>query len=195
MALLLTVLFLTSSLGQAEAILEPRQSEADELEETIELIVSNASSHSEFARYYEITESSINSFFHFKGSDFLPSGVRVSECRLLGTDRVLASVTVEFEDVLTRAPSGLLHALKFLKGRVEISSIFSLSTENRFGQLRLESVRLGSIEIPSSILVNLIRSYTRSDKFPDGFNLGSRFSLPYGLETIRVDTGVVSIVQ
>ena len=195
MAILLSVFLTTYGLGQVDANFQPSQSESDELERMIEEIVSNAFSNSDVAKYYDVTQSSINSFFHFKGSDLVPQGVRFSKCELLGEGRVFASVTVRVEEVLSRVESDMLDVLRFLKGNVEISVMFSVSAEKRIGQVTLESVRIGSIAIPSSILVTLIRSYTRSDEIPNGFDLESRFSLPYGIERIQVDKGVVSVVQ
>jgi hypothetical protein len=194
-AILLSVFFTTYGLGQIDANFKPSQSESDELERMIEEIVANGFSNSDVAKHYDITQSSINSFFHFKGSDFVPQGVRVSKCELLGESRVFASVTVAVEEVLSRVESDVLDVLRFLKGNVEISVMFSVSAEKHIGQVTLESVRIGSIAIPSSILVALIRSYTRSDEVPNGFDLESRLSLPYGIERIQVDKGVVSVVQ
>lgn len=192
---MLSVFFTTYGLEQIDASFQPRQSESDEIEGIIEEIVANAFSSSDVAKYYDATQSSINSFFHFKGSDFLPHGVHGLKCELLGEGRVFANVTVGVEEVLSRVESDVLGVLRFLKGHVEISVMFSVSAEKRIGQVTLESVRIGSIAIPSSILVTLIRSYTRSDEVPNGFDLESRFSLPHGLERMQVDKGVVSVVQ
>ena len=59
----------------------------------------------------------------------------------------------------------------------------------------VESVEIGEVPVPTTMMYELVRYYTRSDSQPDGIDLRQTFRLPYSIEAVRIEPRRIVVVQ
>ncbi len=143
------------------------------------------------AKDFEIQEAEANDYLRAQGAT-LPEGVESPWIRFEeGTTVVGATVDLEkFRGNLQ--PSTLF---QLLSGRVPVEIEARLEGASGVGELDLERVLLGGLELPASLVSALAQSQNASQFLPPGFRLGEPFELPYDLESIRCRLGSVLVQQ
>lgn len=136
-----------------------------------------------------ITEGELNSYLNLGVGVKLPEGVTDVALRL-ERDRVFAKATVDLEQVKGKVrSSGPLNPLSLLGGRVPLEIQSRLSNEDGFGTVEVEDVRLGPVNVPLSVLEQMVSYATRSSENPEGFDIRAPFRLPYSVRRIRLQPG------
>ena len=166
-----------------------------QLEQKLSQIFRNAATQSEELRTVVIDEREINAYFEFQGARLLPGGVADPTLALLGTGRVAVAATVDLDQVRNQGARGALDPLRYVSGRLQVSATAVLQASNHIGQLEIESASIDSVQIPTVVLFELVRFYTRTAQQPDGVDLEASFGLPHEIESVRVEQGQVVIVQ
>ena len=83
------------------------------------------------------TETEVNSWFAYRSSDVLPTGVSDPQITIIGNGKVRAAATVDLEVIAKRRSSGrALDPWSYLGGRLPVTLTGVLRTQNGMGQLR-----------------------------------------------------------
>ncbi len=143
-----------------------------------------------------ITENELNAYFLFDAAKDLPTGVINPAITIAGPGRVSGSAVVDLDAVRKASPpKSLLDPKNLLIGRVPLSAIGVLTTNNGVGKFALESAHLGNLPLPKLLLDEIVSYYTRSAERPGGFTTDDSFMLPSGIREIQVTRGQAVVIQ
>jgi len=136
-----------------------------------------------------VTEGELNSYLNLGLGEKTPQGVSDIEVRL-ERDRLAARAMVDLDQVKGKVrSSGPLNPFSLLSGSVPLEVRGRFTNEDGFGTIDVEEVRLGPVNLPLSVLEQMVASATRSAENPEGFDLRSPFRLPYAVKRIRLQPG------
>jgi len=141
------------------------------------------------------TDREVNAYFDVRGPEFLPEGVVNPQVAIGEAGRVRARATVDLDLALKPQNRGWLDPLAYLGGKVEVVGLGTLHAANGRGVLRLESTTLGGVEIPKTVLQELVTFFTRSDDQPRGFQIEEPFELPSAIRSVETAPGRATVVQ
>jgi hypothetical protein len=143
-----------------------------------------------------ISEGEVNSWFAFNAKPLLPAGVSDPQVTIVGQGKVGAQAVVDL-DVISkkRSSGGLLDPWSFLGGRVPVSVLGTLHTENGRGRFEMEAAEVSGVPLPSSLLQELVTYYSRTPDNPQGVRIDNAFALPANIKQIEVGQGQAVIVQ
>jgi hypothetical protein len=142
-----------------------------------------------------LTQDELNSWFTFRGTRYLPSGVSKPSVALLGAGAMRGTATLDLEAVAKKRSGNPLDPLSYLFGRVPVTVTGTLRTRNGMGRFDVQSADLGGIPLPKTILQELLSYYATSPDQPDGINLDDAFALPANIQRIDVAPGQMVVVQ
>jgi len=140
-------------------------------------------------------EREINSYLLFQAASLLPTGVASPTLSILENSRVATKATIDFDVLREEQELGFLGPFSFFGGRVSVVATFFVETEEGFGLLTLEDISMAGVSVPPAVFYQLVRYYTRSDSYPEGFDLDSRFELPYSIREVLLEIGRAVVVQ
>ena len=143
------------------------------------------------AKDFEIQEAEANDYLRAQGAT-LPEGVESPWMRFEEGTTVVGA-TVDLEKFRASLPPSMLFQL--LSGRVPVEIEARFESASGVGELDLERVLLGGLELPASLVSALAQSEKASQFLPPGFRIGEPFELPYDLESIRCRLGSVLVQQ
>jgi hypothetical protein len=147
-------------------------------------------------RRIAITESEVNSWFAFSAPPLLPQGVTDPQITIVGEGKVGAQAVVDLGAISKkRSTGGLLDPWSFLGGKVPVSVLGTLHTQDGRGQFEMESAEVSGVPLPKSLLQELVSYYSRSTDNPDGVRLDEQFELPANIRQIEVGQGQAIVVQ
>ena len=181
---------------QAEEPLSPADARA--MEEALDRILLNASTEHRTGavRTVAIDERSFNAWFRFEGADTFPPGVTDPQLNFEGAGRTIARATVDVDGLREQqAERSLFDPLRYLGGQLPVSAVGLIQAEGGMIRVDIESVEVGSVSVPATLVHELVRYYTRSDRQPDGIDLSESFPLPYSIEALRVEPRRLVVVQ
>ena len=178
----------------------PSLSEADgrAMEAAFEQILLNAATEhtTSTPRTVTIAQRSLNGWFRFQGADALPAGVAEPELEFEGERRLIARATVDLDGLRAQQPNrDLFDPLRYLQGRLPVSAVGLVQAADGTIRVDFESVEIGSVPVPATLVHELVRYYTRSDTHPDGIDLTESFRLPYSIEAIRIEPRQMVVEQ
>jgi hypothetical protein len=138
-----------------------------------------------------VSEGELNSYLNLSPKLELPPGI--SDVQFL-FDRDAISATGQLDlDVVRgkeKVGNGPLDPLSLLSGNVPVELAGRLRSEGEgFGAFEIQSVRLGPVSLPVSVLARIVAAATRTAQNPEGFDLGAPFRLPYSLKRVRIQPG------
>lgn len=136
-----------------------------------------------------VTEGELNSYLNLSLGSRMPAGVTDVDVRL-DRDGIAAKAMVDLDQVRDRIPAqGPWNPINLLGGRVPVEVTGRLETENGFGTLQFDQVRLGPLSLPVSLLGQMVSSATQTPENPQGFDIQAPFRLPYSVKRIRFRPG------
>jgi hypothetical protein len=133
------------------------------------------------------TQGEVNSYLNLSYAERLPKGVRDVEVRL-DRDRMQVKGLVNIDRVKGKVEGGG-GLLSFLSGDVPVEATGKVSGKDGFGQVQWESVYVGGVRLPISALDQMVRSATKTEEQPDGFDIHAPFRLPYSVDRLRLEPG------
>jgi hypothetical protein len=142
-----------------------------------------------------VTEAELNAYLRYRGKDVLPVGVVDPYVFVLGAGRLSGEATVDLDSVRLSRPRGMLDPAQLLRGRVPVTATGVLRSKNGEFRFDLESATVAGLEVPKSILQELVSYYTKSASNPSGYSLDEPFSLSGGIREITVESKRALIVQ
>ena len=147
------------------------------------------------SRTVVVSERSVNGYLSFQGASLLPEGVDDLDVQMAGDGRVKASATLDLDTLREQQERGVLDPLRYLSGTVPVVAMAVVRSRDRTIALEVESVHLGAVPVSRTVLLELVRQFTESDRYPDGIDLSNVFRLPPGIKAIRVEEGQTVVVQ
>jgi hypothetical protein len=143
-----------------------------------------------------VTEGEVNSWFFYSAPPLLPQGVSDPQLTIVGQGKVGAQAVVDLSAISKRRASGsMLDPWSFLGGRVPVSVLGTLHTENGRGRFEMEAAEVSGVPLPKNLLQELVSYYSRSDDNPSGIRVDDQFELPAGIRQIEVGQGQAVVVQ
>ena len=133
------------------------------------------------------TQGEVNSYLNLAYAERLPKGVRDVFVRL-DRDRMQVKGLVNIDQVKGKVESGG-GLLSFLSGDVPVEATGKVSGKDGFGQVTWETVYVGNVRLPITALEQMVRSATKSEEQPDGFDIHAPFRLPYAVDRLRLEPG------
>ena len=133
------------------------------------------------------TQGEVNSYLNLAYAERLPKGVRDVEVRL-DRDRMQVKGLVNIDRVKGKVEGGG-GILSFLSGDVPVEATGKVSGKDGFGTVVWESAYVGGVRLPISALDQMVRSGTKSEEHPDGFDIHAPFRLPYSVNRLRLEPG------
>ena len=147
------------------------------------------------ARRVVITERAVNGFLRFQGADQLPPGLTEPELRMEAGGRLTVTATVDLDSVREQQAPGRFNPLRFLGGRLPVTAVGLVRSAGRALTVDIESAQVGSLSVPVTLVGELVRIYTRSDRYPDGIDVSEPIPLPSGIDAVRVEAQRAVVVQ
>jgi hypothetical protein len=142
-----------------------------------------------------VTEPEINGYLRYAGKNALPVGVVEPYVYALGAGRLSGVATVDLDAVRLSKPRGLLDPAQLLRGRVPVTATGVLRSRNGEFTFDLESATLAGVEVPKSLLQELVGYYTKSEAHPSGYSLDAPFALSNGIREITVEPKRAIVIQ
>ena len=165
---------------------------ADELEKTFDELVARHQNGADAPKEFEIGEEELNAYLKDPSKTQLPEGIETPWIRF---EKSLAIVgaTLDLDKLEGQIPqSGVL---QFLSGQVPVEIATRVKAGGGVGKLVLERITLAGVPLPPDFIASLIGDVDTSEFLPPGFRLGDAFSLPYDLESIRLEPGTAVVLQ
>lgn len=142
-----------------------------------------------------VTEPEINAYLRYRGADVLPVGVVDPYVFVLGSGRLSGVATVDLDAVRLSKPRGMLDPAQLLRGRVPVAATGLLRSKDGEFRFDLESATVAGLEVPKSVLQELVSYYTKSPSNPSGYDLDAPFSLAGGIRAIAIESKRAVIIQ
>jgi hypothetical protein len=141
------------------------------------------------------TEPEVNGYLRYRGKGVLPVGVVDPYVFALGEGRLSGVATVDLDAVRLSRPRGILDPAQLLRGRVPVSATGVLRSNDGEFRFELESATVAGLEVPKSLLQELVSYYTKSASNPVGYSLDAPFALSGGIRAITVESKRAIIIQ
>jgi hypothetical protein len=186
----MSLVLLVCGLGFSSYQTDP--SKADDLQAKLELVLERYENDVKKPKDFEVGEEEANAYFEHRLVDHVPDGI-VDPWVRFSEGLVRAGATLDLDILRERMPSSSMASL--LSGRVPVELTSGIHAEEGVGKLALQSVTLGGLPVPPSILQQIVTAYTKSTSRPDGVRLDESFPLPYGIESARIEQGRVLFRQ
>lgn len=142
-----------------------------------------------------VTEPEINGYLRHGGQHVLPVGVIDPYVFALGAGRLSGVATVDLDAVRLAKPRGLLDPAQLLRGRVPVTATGVLTSKDGEFRFSLESATVAGLDVPKSLLQELVGYYTKSASHPEGYSLDAPFTLLGGIRQISIEPGRAIIIQ
>jgi hypothetical protein len=147
------------------------------------------------ARNTQVTDAEVNAYLKYSAGKDVPVGIVDPTLSALGNGRVGGRAIVDLDVVRTQKKRGWTDPLGYLTGRLPVTALGTLTTQNGIGKFQLESAAISGVTIPKGLLQELLSYYSKTPQNPAGINMDDPFQLPSGIREIRVGQGNATIVQ
>jgi len=142
-----------------------------------------------------VTEPEINGYLRYRGQGVLPVGVIEPYVFVLGDGRLSGVATVDLDAVRLSKPRGMLDPAQLLRGRVPVTATGVLRSKSGEFRFELESATVAGLDVPKSLLQELVSYYTKTASNPDGYTLDAPFAIAGGVRDITVESKRAVIIQ
>ena len=155
--------------------------------------ISDSRNQTAGSRTVVFSERSLNGYIRFQGESFLPTGlsnvsVEIQEAgRLIGTGMLNLDEMGDF-------PGGSTGVLQLLSGSLPVSITVAVEETGKRLHFTLEVVQIGPVTLPSTLAGLLVRRYSVSERYPDGFDVSAPALLPSAVQDIHIQQARISIV-
>ncbi|HWH76988.1 MAG TPA: hypothetical protein VNT76_06430 [Candidatus Binatus sp.] len=167
----------------------------DRLQEKIDEVIANGAESPVPHKSTTFSENEVNTALTVNLKEKIPKGITEPQVRLLGDSKIVARVVVNVDEFKKRSKRKNAGPLNFFGGKIPVVVRGDLVTRDGQGQFKLQSAEANGIPLPKSLVLDLLKTYTRSRQKPDGFNIEKSFELPAGIREIVIIPGEAKIVQ
>ena len=190
------VLGLILALAPLEAASTSKQ-QADIFSGKVAQILSHGSgSQQSAARRTPVTEGELNSWFVYSAGPLMPAGVSNPSITMVGNGKLTGQAIVDLDAIAKKkSTGGGFDIWSLLTGKVPVNVAGVLHTKDGMGTFDLESADVSGVPVPKSLLQQIVSSYSRTPKNPQGVSLDEAFALPASIRQIDVGAAQAVIVQ
>lgn len=161
---------------------------ADRMQQKLESIVRFGAIPRLETQSTTIEEGEVNAYLQTYLREEIPPGIASPTLRILGDNRLSATATLDLDAMnASRPPSEGFDPIRVLRGTLQAKVSGRLVTENGSGRFELESAELGGVPLPRALVSQLVSSYD--------VNIDDPFDLPSSIREIRVEPGLVTVLQ
>ena len=139
------------------------------------------------------SERSLNGYLRFQGKSLLPTGLSNVSIEIQEGGRLIGTGMLNLDEI-GDFPGGSTGALKFLSGSLPVSITVGVEETDKRLHFTLEVVQIGPVTLPSTLAGLLVRRYSVSGRYPDGFDVSAPALLPSAVQDIHIQQGRISIV-
>lgn len=134
-----------------------------------------------------VTEGELNSFVNLSLADKLPPELSELEIRL-EQDRLGARALLDFDRLRDKLPEGgPTSFLSMLSGTVPVELGGRLESAEGLARVDLETVVVGGVSLPPSLLAQIVSFATRNEGQPEGLDIAAPVALPWTAKSIRLE--------
>ena len=137
-----------------------------------------------------LSEREVNAYIRFQAAAEFPVGVTEPTLVLADQGRVTASAVVDLDAVRDSRQRGALDPLAYVGGAVDVIATGTLAAVDGVGRLQIESVSIGGVAMPATVLLELVRYYSRSERRPEGVDPTEPLEVPYGIRQVVIQDGL-----
>ena len=142
-----------------------------------------------------VYQREVNAYLQFRAAPAFPTGVTDPFVTLQKDGGVTVSATVDLSALRDVRPRTLFDPLRYLGGSLPVSAHGQVLTEDGVGRVKVGGVTIAGVPVPSRVLSELVRYYSRSEERPEGVDLAQPFELPYGVTELRVEYERAVVMQ
>jgi hypothetical protein len=136
-----------------------------------------------------VTEGELNSYVNLSLAGEIPPEVSDLELRLQ-QQHLGASALVDLDRLRDKLPEGGPGAmLAMLSGTVPVELEGRLESADGRARIELETILIGGVSLPPSLLAQIVSFATRNDAQPEGLDIGAPVALPWTARSIRLEPG------
>ena len=179
--------------GQSEGSLVA--ADGQRLEEKLALIAENAAVGTQPVEPIVVYQREINAFLRYQAAPELPPGLSEIEVALSDSGQVSVCAIVDLSTIRSDRSRDALGPLRYLSGRLPVAVQGLVWSNSGVGRFEIQSVTIGSIPVPASVLSELVHYYSRNEERPQGIDLAEPFELPYGITELRVEHERAIVIQ
>jgi hypothetical protein len=141
------------------------------------------------------TDLEVNAYLKVYGPTFLPRGVTDPQLDIGVPGRVIARGIVDLDAVRLSRQRDWLDPMGYMTGSLEFTAAAVVTGSNGIGVVSLESATLAGIQVPKSIVEELLRYYSTTPERPDGLRLDEPIDLPANIQSVFFEAGRATVVQ
>ena len=141
------------------------------------------------------TDREVNAYLKVYGPTFLPHGLIEPQIDIGGPGRVTARGLVDLDAVRLSRQRDWLDPMAYLSGLLEFTATGVVTGSNGKAVTSFESATLAGISVSKSIVQELVRYYTTSPEWPNGFGLDEPVELPANIQSVLFEPGRATIIQ
>ena len=172
--------------------------EADRFQSKLVKIVETGNktrARTEAALTTQMTDAEVTAYLRHNARDQVPVGIVEPTLTALGDGRVGGRAIVDLDAVRAQKQRGWLDPLSYLSGKLPLTATGKLITQDGVGRFQLESAELSGVNIPKTLVQELLSYYSKTTEDPDGINMDDPFELPSRIREIRVGKGEAMVIQ
>jgi len=155
--------------------------------------ISDSSNQTAGSKTVVFSERSLNGYLRFQGKSFLPTGLSNVSVEIQEAGRLIVTGMLNLDE-MGDFPGGSTGVLQLLSGSLPVSITVAVEETDKRLHFTLEVVQIGPVTLPSTLAGLLVRRYSVSERYPDGFDVSAPALLPLAVQDIHIQQGRISIV-
>ena len=155
--------------------------------------ITDSSNQTAGSRTVVFSERSLNGYLRFQGKSFLPTGLSNVSVEIQEAGRLIGRGMLNLDE-MGDFPGGSTGVLQLLSGSLPVSITVAVEETDKRLHFTLEVVQIGPVTLPSTLAGLLVRRYSVSERYPDGFDVSAPALLPLAVQDIHIQQGRISIV-
>lgn len=166
------------------------------LKEKVEQLIANGELDPVPPKTTRLTEAELNTILNGQIADWIPNGLSEPQVRLLGKDRFSLRVIVDIDEFKRRRKRPQSAGpLNFFSGKMPALIRGDLITKDGKGQFKLQSTEVNGIPLPRALALDLLSTYTKTRRRPEGFDIEKPFDLPAKIRQLQINTAEMVVIQ
>lgn len=141
------------------------------------------------------TQGEMNAYLQHRAQTWLPTGLTNPRLDFVDVNKVATTVIADLDGVRRKSSGGWFDPTAYLRGRLPVHVIGTLTTQQGRGRFDLEQATVDGIPVPRMFIQELLAFYTATPDQPSGVRLDQPFDLPSAIERIDVRAGQATVVQ